>query len=253
VTKFMLTDEEKQQYNRQIIIPGIGETGQEKLKKARVVVAGGGGLGSVISTYLTAAGLGTLRLVDNDTVELSNLNRQILHWGKDIGKAKATSAKEKLSQLNKNINIETINVRIEESNVSELVAGFDIIVDAMDNMPTRYLLNKTAIKYGIPFVHGAVFGLEGRAMTVIPGKTACLRCIYHGTQLDGKKPVLGTTPAIIGSIQATEVIKYFTGIGTLLTSRLLIYDGLNMKFTELKVTRDKNCQLCGDSNHTERK
>lgn len=245
---YMLTEREKQRYDRQIIIPGIGERGQEKLKHARVVVAGSGGLGSVISLYLTAAGLGTLRLIDNDTVELSNLNRQILHWENDIGKAKATSAIEKLSQLNKNVNIETINVRIDESNVSELIGGFDIIVDAMDDMPTRYLLNETAIKYRIPFIHGAVLGLEGRVMTVIPGKTACIRCIYHGMQLKEKTPVLGTTPAIIGSIQATEVIKYFTGIGTLLTNRLLIYDGLNMTFTELKVMRDIGCQHCGDLN-----
>ncbi len=241
----MLTQEEKQRYDRQIIIPGIGEAGQEKLKKARVVIAGSGGLGSPISLYLAAAGLGTLRIIDNDKVELSNLNRQILHWDKDIGKAKTKSANDKLSQLNKNITIETVNTTIDETNVSALVADFDIIVDAMDNMPTRYLLNKAAIENGIPFVHGAIFGLEGRAMTVIPGESACIRCLYHGTPPKEKFPVLGTTPAIIGAIEATEVIKYLTGIGTLRTNRLLIYDGLNMKFTELNVARNKNCEHCG--------
>ena len=243
----MLTPEEKQRYDRQIMIPGIGEIGQEKLKKARVVIAGSGGLGSPISFYLTAAGVGTLRIIDNDRVELSNLNRQILHWDKDIGKAKATSAREKLTQLNKNVMIETIDTIIDETNVSKLVAGFDVIVDAMDNMPTRYLLNKAAIEHRIPFVHGAVSGLEGRAMTIIPGKSACIRCLYHATPPKKKFPVLGTTPAIIGTIQATEVVKYLTGIGTLLTNRLLIYDGLNMKFTELSVVRNPNCEHCGDS------
>ena len=177
----MLTPEEKQRYDRQIMIPGIGEAGQEKLKKARVVIAGTGGLGSPISLYLAAAGVGTLRIIDNDRVELSNLNRQILHWDKDIGKEKTKSAQEKLTQLNKHVTVETINTTIDEANVSRLTAGFDVIVDAMDNMPTRFLLNKAAIEHRIPFIHGAVSGFEGRAMTVIPGKSACIRCLYHGT------------------------------------------------------------------------
>jgi adenylyltransferase/sulfurtransferase len=243
----MLTPEERQRYDRQIMIPGIGETGQEKLKKARVVIAGSGGLGSPISLYLAAAGVGTLCVIDDDKVELSNLNRQILHWDKDIGKEKTKSAHDKLTKLNKNINIETINATIDKTNVFTLVAGCDVIVDAMDNMPTRYLLNKAAIKHKIPFVHGAVSGLEGRAMTVIPGKTACIKCLYHAAPRKTKFPVLGTTPGIIGAIQATEVIKYLTGIGMLLTDRLLIYDGLNMKFTELSVVRNNNCEDCGNS------
>ncbi|MGP8079555.1 MAG: HesA/MoeB/ThiF family protein [Dehalococcoidales bacterium] len=243
----MLTPEEKQRYDRQIMIPGIGEAGQEKLKKARVVIAGTGGLGSPVSIYLAAAGVGTLRIIDNDRVELSNLNRQILHWDQDIGKEKTKSAHDKLTKLNKNVAVETINTTIDEANVSKLTAGFDVIVDAMDNLPTRYLLNKAAIEHRIPFVHGAVSGFEGRAMTVIPGISACIRCLYHSLPPQKKFPVLGTTPAIIGSIQATEVIKYLTGIGTLLTDRLLIYDGLNMKFTELSVIRNTNCELCGDA------
>jgi adenylyltransferase/sulfurtransferase len=243
----MLTPEEKQRYDRQIMIPGIGEAGQEKIKKARVVIAGAGGLGSPIALYLTAAGVGTLRIIDNDKVELSNLNRQILHGDKDIGQAKTASAYEKLTKLNKNVTLETVHITIDESNAAQLTEGFDVIVDAMDNMPTRYLLNKAAIKHRVPFVHGAVSGLEGRALTVIPGKSACLKCIYHSLPPEAKFPVLGTTPAVIGAIEATEVIKYITGIGTLLTDRLLIYDGLNMKFTELKVIRNTNCEHCGDA------
>jgi adenylyltransferase/sulfurtransferase len=242
----MLTLEERQRYDRQIMIPGLGESGQEKLKKARVVIAGSGGLGSPIALYLTAAGVGTVRIIDNDVVELSNLNRQILYWDKDIGKEKAKSAYDKLTQLNKNVTIETIDATIDETNVYDLTAGFDVIIDAMDNLPTRYLLNKAAIEHKMPFVHGAVSGLEGRAMTVIPGESACIRCLYHTAASKKKFPVLGTTSAIIGAIQATEVIKYLTGIGTLLTNRLLIYDGLNMKFTELSVVRNVNCEHCGD-------
>jgi molybdopterin-synthase adenylyltransferase len=243
----MLTPEEKQRYDRQMMIPGIGEAGQEKIKKARVVIAGAGGLGSPVALYLTAAGAGTLRVIDNDKVELSNLNRQILHGDKDIGKAKTGSAYDKLTTLNKNITIETVHITIDESNAAQLTEGFDVIVDAMDNLSTRFLLNKAAVKHKIPFIHGAVSGMEGRAMTVIPGKSACLKCIYHVLPPEHKFPVLGTTAAVIGAIEATEVIKYITGIGTLLTDRLLIYDGLNMKFTELKVVRNINCEHCGDA------
>ena len=241
----MLTAGERERYDRQIMIMGLGEDGQEKLKRAKVIIAGSGGLGSPAAIYLAAAGVGTIRIVDHDRVELSNLNRQILHWDNDIGRNKVNSAAEKLSQLNQGVKIEAVQETIDEANVSRHVAGCDLIVDAMDNLPTRYLLNTAAIENNIPFVHGAVYGLEGRAMTIIPGKTACLRCVYRGLIPEEKFPVLGVTPAVIGCIQATEVIKYITGIGKLLTNRLLIYDGLNMKFTELVVQRDVNCKHCG--------
>jgi molybdopterin/thiamine biosynthesis adenylyltransferase len=241
----MLTKDEKERYDRQIIMRGFGEEGQEKLKRAKVVIAGGGGLGSPSSIYLAAAGVGTIRIVDHDRVEISNLNRQILHWDKDIGRNKVDSAAEKLRQLNQDVKIEAIEETINEANVSRLVAGFDVIVDAMDNLATRYLLNKAAIENRIPFIHGAVYGLEGRVMTIIPGETACLRCVYRGLIPQEKFPVIGVTPAVIGCIQATEAIKYLVGIGTLLTNRLLVYEGLSMKFTELVVNRDPNCEHCG--------
>jgi len=242
----MLTKNELERYDRQIIIKGFGEEGQEKLKRAKVIIAGGGGLGSPSSIYLAAAGVGTIRIVDHGSVELSNLNRQVLHWDEDIGRRKVASATEKLKKLNPEIEIEPIEEMITEANVSQLVADFDLIVDAMDNLPTRYLLNKAAIDKNIPFFHGAVYGFEGRAMTIIPGKTACLECIYHGaTTPEEKFPVIGVAPAVIGCIQAAEVIKYVVGIGELLTNRLLIYDGLNLKFTELKVKKDPNCEHCG--------
>ncbi len=241
----MLNEDERERYDRQIQIREIGEGGQEKLKRAKVIIAGGGGLSSPTSIYLAAAGVGTIRIVDHDRVELSNLNRQILHWDKDIGRNKVDSAAEKLSQLNQEVNIEAIEETINEANVSRLVAGFDLIVDAMDNLPTRYLLNKAAIENHIPFIHGAVYGFEGRAMTIIPGKTACLKCVYRGLIPEEKFPVIGVTPAVIGCIQATEVIKYIVGIGKLLANRLLVYDGLSMKFTELVVKREPNCEHCG--------
>ena len=243
----MLNKDERERYNRQIMIGGVGEEGQEKLKKAKVFIAGAGGLGSLTATYLAAAGIGLIRVVDHDEVELSNLNRQVLYWDEDIGKKKVVSAQQKLERLNPLAKIEAIAERITEANVSQLVAGFDLIVDAMDNMPTRYLLNKAALERNIPFFHGAVYGFEGRAMTVIPGQSACLRCVYRGVISEEKVPVIGVTPAVIGSIQATEVIKYIVGIGQLLTNRLLVYDGLSMKFTEFRLERDPDCEHCGQS------
>ena len=241
----MLTINELKRYDRQIMIEGIGKEGQEKLKKVRVFIAGTGGIGCTAAIYLTATGVGKICVVDNDRVELSNLNRQILHWEKDRGKKKVASAKEKLEKINHHVKVEAIEETITEKNVNQLVAGFDVIVDAMDNLPTRYLLNKAAIEKNIPFFHGAVYGFEGRAMTIIPGETACLRCVYRGDIPHEKFPVIGVTPAIIGCIQATEVIKYIVGIGELLKNRLLIYDGLDIKFTEFIVKKDHQCEHCG--------
>ena len=242
----MLSAKEFERYERQIIIQGFGKEGQEKLKRAKVFIAGAGGLGSPITIYLVAAGVGTVRIVDYDTVELSNLNRQVLHWDEDIGKRKIDAALGKLKRLNQGVKVETIEETITEANVLSLVTGFDLIVDAMDNLPTRYVLNKAAVEKNIPFFHGAVYGFEGRVMTIIPGQTACLMCIYRGHIPPKEKfPVLGTTPAVIGCIQATEVIKYIVGIGELLTNRLLVYDGVNLKFTEFKVKKDSHCSHCG--------
>ncbi|MFH0768395.1 MAG: HesA/MoeB/ThiF family protein [Chloroflexota bacterium] len=243
----MLSSEELERYDRQIIMRGFGEEGQEKLKRANVVIAGSGGLGAPAAIYLAAAGVGTLRLIDHDIVESSNLNRQVLHWDKDIGRNKVESAAEKLRQLNKNVKIEAMVETINEANISRLVAGFDVVIDAMDNLPTRFLLNKIAVENHIALIHGAVYGFEGRAMTIIPDKTACLRCVYRGLIPPEKFPVIGVTPAVIGCIEAAEAIKYIVGIGKLLTNRLLVYDGLNMKFTELVVKRDPNCECCGPS------
>ena len=241
----MLTENELTRYDRQIMMKGIGKDGQEKLKKARVFVAGAGGLGSPISIYLAVAGVGAIRLADHDTIELSNLNRQILHGDGDLGKRKVDSAIQKLQNMNKDITVAAVAEMITEESVSKLVGDCDLIVDATDNLPTRYVLNRAAIEKNIPFFHGAVYGFEGRVTTIIPGKTACLWCIYQGRITEGKFPVIGVAPAVIGCLQATEVIKYVTGIGELLTDQLLIYDGLNLELTKLEVKRDPHCQHCG--------
>ena len=249
----MLTTDELERYDRQIMIGGVGEEGQQKLKRAKVFIAGAGGLGSPVSMYLTTAGVGVIRIVDHDRVKLSNLNRQILHWDKDIGKRKVNSALEKLKQLNQGVEIEAIEKTITEANASQLVADSDLIVDAMDNLPTRYLLNKVALDKGIPFFHGAIYGFEGRAMTIIPGKTACLMCVYQGAVTEKQFPAIGVTPAVIGCIQATEVIKYIVGTGELLTNRMLIYDGLNLRFSEFLVRKDPNCKHCSHLKENEHK
>jgi adenylyltransferase/sulfurtransferase len=241
----MLTPSEQERYDRQIMIGEIGQEGQEKLKRSRVVIAGTGGLGSPIAIYLTAAGIGMIRLIDHDQVALSNLNRQILHWEEDIGRKKVDSARTKLRNLNRAVEIEAIAETVTEGNVSKLVNGCDVIVDAMDNLPARYILNRCAIEKNIPFFHGAVNGFEGRVMTILPGKTACLRCMYRGPVPQEKFPVIGVAPAVIGVSQATEVIKYLLGIGRLLTNRLLIYDGLKVSFSEFTVNKNPDCDHCG--------
>lgn len=241
----MLTENEKRKYHRQIIIDEIGSEGQEKLKSACVMIAGAGGLGSPIALYLAAAGIGRIRVVDNDKVEMSNLNRQILHGQEDIGMRKCDSARMTLTRMNPDVTVEGIYETLSKDNVLPLAEGCHLIIDAMDNLPVRYLLNEAALKLDIPLIHGAVRGFEGRTTTIIPGKTACLGCISRGPLPAEVFPVIGVAPAVIGSIQATEAVKYITGAGELLTNRLLAYDGLRSTFTEFKLNKNPQCQYCG--------
>jgi molybdopterin/thiamine biosynthesis adenylyltransferase len=241
----VLTKEELSRYERQIIIPGWGEAGQKRLKKSKVLVAGAGGLGSTVLTYLAIAGVGKIRIIDSDKVELSNLNRQILYSESDTGKEKAVCAKERLESLNPHVQIEAIGAAITEDNVFDLVEDYPI-VDALDNLNTRYLLNSVAVRRNLPLFHGAVHGLEGRVTTIIPGKTPCLRCLYQGV-VPGKIPVVGITPGVIGCIQAAEIVKFMVGIGELLTNRLIIFDGLSLRFSEVRLKRDPKCEECRSS------
>jgi len=238
----IITKEELKRYARQLYL--IGREGQDKLKRAKILIAGAGGLGSPIATYLALAGVGRIVIVDNDTVEVSNLNRQTLHWSSDVGRKKTTSAEEKIRAMNPYVEVEAISCTIEKANVTGVVGDADLIVDALDNFPARYLLNSVAVKRHIPFFHGAVRGFHGQAMTVIPYQTACLRCVFPQTPPAETFPIIGVTPGVIGSIQATEVIKYLTGKGELLTNRLLLWDGLSGKINFLQVKRNTSCPDC---------
>jgi molybdopterin-synthase adenylyltransferase len=243
-----LTDYDLKRYNRQMLIRGFGEEGQKRLKGATAFIAGCGGLGSPIATYLAVAGVGTLVIADMDIVDLSNLNRQILHWDKNVGEDKVKSACEKLVQINPSINVVPFPGRIDENNVLELTKGSDIILDAMDNFETRYLLNRAALHYNIPMIHGSIWGLEGRVTTLVPGKTPCLECIFPKAPPKEVFPVLGSTPGVVGMLQVTEAIKVLTGIGTTLENRLLVYDGEYMEFHEIKIAANPECQACATKN-----
>jgi molybdopterin-synthase adenylyltransferase len=239
----MITDEERKRYARQILL--IGEEGQERLKAASVLVAGAGGLGTVISLYLAAAGVGRLRIIDCDVVETSNLNRQILHWNGDVGRPKTDSVKEKLVALNPLIRIETNPGRITEESVGGFAKGCCLIVDAMDNFSTRYLLNRAAVDRNIPFIHGAVRGFFGQTMTVIPGKGPCLRCFFPSSPPREVFPIVGATCGVIGSIEAAEAIKLLTGQGEPLMGRIFIWNGLAGSADSIAVERDPSCPDCG--------
>jgi len=242
-TKAILAEEELKRYVRQL--PLIGNDGQHKLKRAKILIAGVGGLGSPIITYLACAGIGRIVIVDNDTVSVGNLNRQTLHWSSDVGRKKITSAQEKIRAMNPFVDVETVSCNIEEENVTGIVGDADLIVDALDNFSGRYLLNRVAIQRHIPFFHGAVRGFHGQVLTVIPDQTACLRCVFPQTPPADIPPVIGVTPGVIGAIQATEVIKYLTGKGELLRNRLLLWDGLSAEVSFLKVKKNSSCPDCG--------
>lgn len=239
----MLSEREVERYRRQVML--FGEDGQEQLKKAHIFIAGAGGLGSPVSLYLAVAGIGTITIVDMDTVDQSNLNRQILHTDRDIGKKKVVSAEEKLAAINPDIRINAIDARIDEANATRLIGNADGIVDAMDNYPTRYLLNDMAIRKNIPLFHGAIRGFYGQATTIIPKKTPCLKCIFPKAPPEEDLPVVGATPGVIGTVQATEVIKYLLKAGDLLTNRLFIWDGLAGRADEIHAERVPCCPACG--------
>jgi adenylyltransferase/sulfurtransferase len=239
----MLSERERERYKRQMML--FGDEGQERLKKAHIFIAGVGGLGSPVSLYLAVAGIGTLTIVDMDVVDQTNLNRQILHNDRDIGRKKTLSAEEKLTAINPDITIHAIDTRIDETNVDRLVDMADGIVDAMDNYPTRYLLNDVAIKKKIPLFHGAIRGFYGQATTIIPGKSPCLKCIFPKAPPQEVFPVVGATPGVIGTVQATEVIKYLLQAGDLLTGRLFVWDGLAGRAEEIAAERLSCCPACG--------
>ncbi|HEX6768830.1 MAG TPA: HesA/MoeB/ThiF family protein [Candidatus Binatia bacterium] len=247
-----LTTEQIERYSRQIMVPDLGGKTQMRLCRSRVLVIGAGGLGSPAALYLAAAGIGTLAIVDADKVELSNLQRQILHATADIGRPKVESAKAALTELNPEIEVPTFAVRFDESNAEKIAQGFDFIVDGSDNFETKFLVNDLAVKLGIAFSHAGIMRLQGQVMTVVPGKSACYRCLFKtppppeeilNCQASG---ILGAVAGTIGTIQATEAVKYLAGFEDgLLTDRLLVYDAKNLGFREVEVRRDPHCAACG--------
>jgi adenylyltransferase/sulfurtransferase len=241
----MLTSDEMERYDRQLIMENIGEEGQKKLKQAHVFIAGAGGLGSPLSILLATAGIGKLRIVDHGAVELSNLNRQILYGNEDLGKTKVLCAQKALERLNPYIQVEAIKSTIQINNVDKLVGPCGIIVDALDNFATRYLLNEVAFQRGIPLVHGGVQEFYGQVTTIIPGETNCLKCLFPEGPIQQTWPIISITCGLIASIQAAEVIKYILGIGNLLVNRLLLVDGLHTKVEDIAMERIHSCEICG--------
>jgi molybdopterin-synthase adenylyltransferase len=238
-----MSEQDTERYQRQIKL--LGTDGQESLRRARVLVAGIGGLGTITATYLTAAGVGFLRLVDNDKVELSNLNRQLLFQTADVGREKAVAATEKLHLLNPEIRIEGINRTIDDTTIEDLVKDIDLIVDALDNFTARFILNRVAFIHRLPLIHGAVRGFFGQATTLIPGKTACLQCLFAQSPPKEIFPILGSTCGVIGSIQATEAVKVLTGKGAPLANRLFFWDGRAGEGTITITKRNPSCIVCG--------
>ncbi len=239
----MFSERERERYKRQMLL--FGDEGQERLKKAHIFIAGAGGLGSPVSLYLAVAGVGTLTIVDTDVVDRTNLNRQILHFDRDIGRKKTESAMETLQEINPDITIHAIDIKIDETNAADLVGEVDGIVDALDNYPARYLLNEVTIAEEIPLFHGGIRGFYGQATTIIPGTTPCLKCIFPKPPPQEVFPVVGVTAGIIGTVQANEVLKYLLGIGEMLTGRLFIWDGVQAHAEEICVERNPACKACG--------
>jgi adenylyltransferase/sulfurtransferase len=246
-----LTKDDFRRYSRHLILPEVGVLGQQKLKAAKVLCIGAGGLGSPVALYLGAAGVGTIGIVDFDVVDFSNLQRQILHGTSDVGRSKLDSAKDRLLDINPNINVVTHNTALSSENALEIFAPYDIVVDGTDNFPTRYLVNDACVILGKPNAYGSIFRFEGQASVFATKEGPCYRCLYPEPPPPGLVPscaeggVLGVLPGVIGCIQATETIKLILGAGEPLIGRFLIFDALRMKFRELKLRKDPDCPVCG--------
>ncbi len=244
--RHILTENDLARYQRQILYPDLGREGQIRLKQSHVVVAGLGGLGCSVSLHLACSGLGHITLVDSDCVELSNLNRQVLHYEEDIGEKKPFSAARKLAELNSSIEVTPVFEKITEDNAEEIIKGADAVIDGMDNLETRFALNKACVALGTPLIHGGVHGLLGQITTIIPGRTPCLACIFPEVPpRSALFPVFSVTPGVIAVLQVTEAIKLLAGFGSLLTGKMLYFNGETMDFTCRNLARNVNCRVCG--------
>ncbi len=247
------TDEQIDRYSRHIILPEVGGKGQKKLLEAKVLMIGAGALGSPIGLYLAAAGIGTLGIADGDVVDHSNLQRQIMHSTKDVDKPKALSAKETLEAINPDVKVVPYEERLTSKNILDIIKDYDVVADGSDNFPTRYLANDACVLSNIPLSHGSIFRFEGQATTFVPGEGPCYRCLFESPPPPEFVPscqeagVLGVLPGVIGSIQATEVVKLVLGKGELLNGKLLLYNSLSMDFRKVVLRRNPECPVCGDN------
>ena len=247
-----LSNEEIQRYSRHLIMPEVGMAGQKKLKAASVLLIGAGGLGSPLAMYLAAAGIGRIGLVDYDTVDYSNLQRQVIHGTSDVGRPKLDSAKDRIKDINPFVEVDTYEVPLTSENALEILEPYDVIVDGTDNFPTRYLTNDACVLLGKPNVYGSIFRFEGQASVFYAEEGPCYRCLFPEPPPPGLVPscaeggVLGVLPGTIGAIQATEAVKLILGSGTSLIGRLLLYDALNMSFDEVRLRKNPDCPVCGE-------
>ena len=243
-----LSEEQRQRYARHLALPEIGEAGQEKLLRSKVLVIGAGGLGSPAAFYLAAAGVGTIGLMDGDTVDLSNLQRQILHTTASVGQRKTESARQRITALDPGITVECHPFRLSANNAPEILEGYDFIIDATDSFGSKHLISRACHAAMKPWSHAGISDFHGQTMTIIPDKTACLHCLFDENEMTGEETPrgpLGALPGVIGSIQAIEAIKSLLDIGTLLTDALLTFDALAMNFRKVTVRRNAGCGICG--------
>lgn len=245
-------EDQIERYSRHIILPEVGGAGQRALLEAKVLLIGAGGLGSPVGLYLAAAGVGKLGVVDSDNVELSNLQRQVLHRTADLGRPKCLSAKETMEALNPDVEVVPHHVRLTADNALDIISGYDVVADGSDNFATRFLVNDACVMAGKPLSHAGILRFEGQVTTILPGRGPCYRCLYPQPPPPGMVPscqeagILGATAGVVGLIQATEVLKLILGIGEPLAGRLLLFNGLEMTFKEVRIARDPGCAVCGD-------
>ena len=245
------TDSQIERYSRHIILQDVGVEGQLKILDGKVLIVGAGGLGSPVALYLAAAGVGTIGIIDGDVVDTTNLQRQVIHFTADVNKPKVDSAREKIEQLNPDVKIITYHDLLHQDNAIDIISQYDFVVDGTDNFPTKFLVNDACVLAGKPYSHGGILRFEGQTLTYTPGN-ACYRCIFHAPPPANAVPscsqagVLGSIAGMLGTIQATEVLKFFTGVGDLLTNRILTFDAKNMNFRTISVKRNSKCSVCGD-------
>lgn len=250
---FNFSDEEIRRYSRHIILQEIGGKGQQRLKDGRALIVGAGGLGSPSAFYLAAAGVGTIGVVDDDVVDLSNLQRQILHRTEDVGRPKVESAAQALEALNPNVKVVRHQLRLGADNILDIVKEYDVVLDGVDNFPTRYLVNDACVMAGVPLVDAGILRWDGLILTVLPKKGPCYRCIFPEPPPEGMIPscqeagVIGAVGGVMGTLQALEAVKILTGVGETLAGRMLLFDALQTRFREVKARRDRGCRVCGDN------